>query len=750
MRMLHLVLPLSLCACITTTLKSGAHHIDTAAAAYARGDYQQAEAEYALAMERSDDSPWVEAEVARGRGKVGIQRLRARLPELRGQTTPPAEAIATVQAERATLRGFGGDDALDAQLVIVVGEHADRWVAAEEARAAAGEVFGAAHAVTPLLASRDLPESVVARATKLRQAAAQAALARAQAAGTGHPLAQRFHQGHAAALGIGETADAAALLAPFVPAVTVALEAPAECELRAIEPSLARAGDARRASVQIQLATCATASTTTTSSDEATWTEQVLRGYDAVLVSEQVCEPRCGSVLSGGETCNTNYNTSPPSLLCTKNTITKCFDECRTVEVSRQVPRFEAEDRRAPRTLTTVTTTVDASGTWRVVRDGAERTGSLAISDRNEYATAPAVGDAAPKAVGTPRSETELARAATDAARATIQAAIDGLFAAEAEAATSAASAASATGRIDDEEEAWARAVLLGGTDLGPLAARYDLDRAGFIDMFRAQRFAAQPADALPAPTEFPRLPRDDHGVITRDDLDTLALAKLPTFGGRYWLQVDGAYRSLPSVTTSGGGTAGGDSAILVGVRAATRVLDRKPSYWGWRLADELSASIALGGRVGGPPVVDNALSSFAATVSGHYALGGGYRVAGKGALFGGVRASYEAFLLGSSTGSYVAAPLFIRAEAPLVQGTVAVELTGASLLGASQWGLAVHVANRRQRDRERLKYVQLRIERATVDATSTDFGDATAMNGERMLAAVELTSVNVMYGVGW
>ena len=116
MRMLHLVLPLSLCACITTTLKSGAYHIDAAAAAYARGDYQQAEAEYSLAIERSDDSPWVEAEVARGVGKIGIQRLRARLPELRSLTAPPVEPQVQPPAQQVAPPLQGADVGAIAEL----------------------------------------------------------------------------------------------------------------------------------------------------------------------------------------------------------------------------------------------------------------------------------------------------------------------------------------------------------------------------------------------------------------------------------------------------------------------------------------------------------------------------------------------------------------------------------------------------------------------------------------------------------
>lgn len=750
MRGSPLVIVLGLTGCISTTFKSGRDHLAEGDVALTAGAYDKAEAEYRTATYRADGSAWVEDQGQRGIARVGVARIRARVPELRKLATPPADAIAAVTEVRAALRGLGGDAELDAQLVIVLGEHAERWILAEEQRAQAGAVFPAAHAVTPLLALRDLPASIVARATKLREDASKAALRRATAAGAAHPIAQRLHQGHAAALGGPPVADGTSLLAPYARSVAVELRAPDGCPLAALEPALTRPGSRRLATIQVEITACATRSATTTSEEAATWTEQVLDRYDTELVAEQVCETKCGSVLSGSEVCTTSYQYSPPMLVCTPNTIEKCFDVCNTVQVPRQVPRYRAEPRSAPRTLTTETTTATATGTWKVTRDGAERSGTFSINERNEYAWAPALAEAAPKVVGTKRTEADVAEWAYQSAARTLQAALDELFAADV--AQAVASAQAAARAIDDEEEHWARAVLLGG-DLGPLATRYDLDKPRVLALFAAQRFEPALVAELPAPRAFSDVPRDDGGGrVLEQDYPTLEAMKLPSFGGRYSLQVEASLRSLPTVMTSGGSEAGGDSAFLVGVRAATQALGAllRTSYWGFQIADELSGTLALGSRIGGPTVVDNSLSFAAATFGVNYALGAGYRLPGRGAVFAGVRASYEGFLLGTSTGSYAAAPLFVRAEAPLIHGTVAAEVTGVSLLGSSSYGLSLHWANRRRSMRERSKYVQVRIERTTVDATSTDFGDTAAMNGDRELTDVGLTSVMFLYGRGW
>ena len=86
-----------------------------------------------------------------------------------------------------------------------------------------------------------------------------------------------------------------------------------------------------------------------------------------------------------------------------------------------------------------------------------------------------------------------------------------------------------------------------------------------------------------------------------------------------------------------------------------------------------------------------------------------------------------------------------------MIYGSLAVEATGVSLSGGSNVGLSVHWANlRRWSLPSPSKYFQLRIERTTVDATSTDFGDTAASKGERLLNDVALTSVVFLYGRGW
>ncbi len=742
---------LLLSACISQTLKSSGSHVDSGQAALDAGDLDQAEAEYRQATYRAEGNAWALVEGRRGLGRVEIARMKARLPELRGMTTPPAEAIAAVQAERLKLRELGGDAELDALLVIVVGEHADRWVTAEEARAQSGQAYQAAHAITPLLSVRDLTESIVARATNLRATAGAQAELRATSAGPSHPLAQRLHRGHAGALGLAPVPDGRELLGPYARSVALQLTAADGCPSAALRADIAIPGTSRLATVTVDLASCTTATTSSPSTDLAVWDEQVLVGYRTEYVPERRCVQRCGSVLTGGETCNTSYQYSPPMRVCTPNTRTSCVDECTTVQAPKQVPDYRAVRREQRRMLTTDTTTASIAGTWKVVREGVERAGTFAITERSEYGFAPAVGDAPSKVVGTKRSESEVAGLAYASMRSTLRSALDELFAADIAEAVAAAQAVAS--KLDDEEEQWTRAVLLGGKDLGPLAQRYDLDRDALLALFGPQAFEAKPPDELPPATTFSTHARVEGSQIVKADYDELAADYLPSFGGRYSLTFEASYRALPTVMTAGGSEAGGDSAALVGIRGSTKALGfvLKRPYFGFQVVDELAGALALGGRISGPMVIDNSLSFAAATFSMHYAIGAGYRLPGKGGVFAGLRASYEGFLLGTSTGSYTTVPLFARAELPLVYGTVAIEGSALSLAGGDNVGLSVHWANLRPWSRPSPgKYFQLRIERTTTDATSTDFGDTAAANGDRQLEDVELTSVIFLYGRGW
>jgi hypothetical protein len=740
-----------LSACVTATFKSGGDHVDSAKDAYARGNYDEAEQQYAIALQRAegDGAAWVRSEVDRGRALINIKRLQARIPVMRSNMEPTLASIKEVHDARDQVRRWGGDAAVDAELVTALGVLSERLMTALETRAVSGDVFAAAHQVLQLFATPDLPEKVRARGAVLLATAAAVAKTRGDAEGTKHPLAQRLHLGHAATLGGPAVTDASAMLAPFVVGVDVAVTAPAGCEMSSLQRSLARSGTTRRASLKIEISGCTTSTNTSTSTQVAKWPEQELERYDTVYETEQDCHSECGSIVTGNASCNTSYATSPPQLVCVKETITRCFDVCKPIQVPKQKPVYRAVERQANRTLTTVKTAVDISGTWTITRDGKDQSGTISIHSTNESAGAPAIGGAEPFVSGTRRTADEMARAEVESTRSTIQRALDQMFAGDIAAATEAARAA--TGRIDDEEEAWARAVVLGGEDLGPLAARYDLDRARLVGLFAAQGDAAPAPMALSAVATFNVPPRRDTNKITRSDQARLA-ASLGTFGGgRYWLQFDGSYRSLPIVAGASGQEIGGDAAMLVGMTGATRALSgRGKTPWGFQLADELGGGIGLGKRTGGPEIVDNAVAGFAGTFSLHYALGAGYRRPAKGALFGGVHAQYEVFLLGSSTGSYATVPLFVRAETPLTFGTLSVEASGLALAGGSHWGLSVHAVNNRRNSDTPMKYFQLRIEHTNVDATSTDFGDASAMDGARMLEDVGLTSVHLMYGRGW
>lgn len=737
-----------LCGCLTLSMKSGGNHIDNANAALARGDYEVAQSEYTLARQRAEGKgeEWVKAQADRGEAKIGIARMRQQLPELRTPGSSHSIRVAELNEERFKLRReLGGDEALDAELVIILGEHAERWVAQEEARAAGGQVYAAAHAVGPLLSVLDAPGPVLARARGIRAKAADDSRARATAAGDAHPLARQFHLAIAASFVGGEVPAWAPLLAPYQRGVEVAVTAPASCVLAQLPTSLKQPGTTRRLTVSVTVTTCTATENAVESQETASWTEKVLDGYDTIYVAEQQCEQKCGSVLSGGETCTTNYNTNPPSQLCTKNTISDCINVCAMVQVPKQQPRYRDESRSAQRTVTTRSSRARVEGSWVVGRDGQEWAGTIDVSSSSARTSAPAVGGAESKSTGAFTSPGELLEAARKTTAAAIQSKLDTVFAVDVERAVTAARAAA--GKLDDEEEAWIRALVLGAEDIGPLAARYAIDRERVLALLQRTAYTADSAPTpLPAARVFAVVGRADTDAVTGNDRSELAKYVPPAFGGAYWLQLDIAYLSLPIVTDASGSMYSGDSALVVGARAATRVIGRKRSMFGLRIADELSMAVGLGGRTGGPEVMDDPLAGFAGTFSGHYALGLGYRQPGRGGLFAGVRGSYSVFLIGTSTGSYRTLPLFARAEVPLRFGSLSAEVVGASLGGTSQYGLSIHLASKRRHAGERLKYFQLRIEQTTVDPSVQD---ANTADGSRSLGDQSLTAVHLMYGIG-
>ncbi len=747
--MYRLVVVLTLLAgCLTMSMRSGGSHIDNANAALARGDYDVAQSEYTLARQRAEGKgeAWVKAEADRGEAKIQIARLRAQLPDLRTPGTSPAMRVAELHEKRVALRGeLGGDAALDGELVVILGEHAARWVADDEARAARGEVYAAGHSVGNLLRIVDVPAHVIARARAIRAKAADASRARAAAAGEAHPLARQLHLAIAASFVGGQLPASAAVLAPYLRGVEVTVSAPASCALASLPTDLAQPGTIRRVRVAVTVATCTATENTAESQETATWTEKVLDGYDTVYVEEQQCEKKCGSVLSGGENCTTNYNTNPPTLLCTKNTISNCINVCAMVRVPKQEPRYRDEPRSGERKVTTRTSSAIVEGTWVVRRDGQEWAGTIAASPSSRMVHANSLGGARARMEGAFTSPADLVTSVRKATAAAIQSKLDIVFTADVERAVSAARAAA--GKLDDEEEAWIRAVVLGGQDIGPVAARYDIEHERALTLLHSTSYSGDSTPTvLPADRVFAIVARADTDAVTGNDRSELAKYVPPVFGGKYWLQLDVAYLSLPIVTDASGRMFSGDSALVVGARGATRVIGRKSSMFGLRLADELSMAVGLGGRTGGPEVMDDPIAGFAGTFSGHYALGIGYRAPGRGALFAGARGSYAVFLIGTSTGSYTSLPLFARVEVPLTFGSLSAEVVGSSLYGTSQLGLSIHLSSKRRSAHERLKYFQLRIEQTTVDPSVQDFDTG---NGSRSLGDQSLTAVHLMYGIG-
>lgn len=131
-------------ACITTKFQSSGTHVDNAKEALSRRDYDKAEREFEFAAQRAEGPgvAWVQNEVARGRALIAIERMRKDVPLLRANTKPTFHDLGKVNDLRVKLRELGGDAALDADLVGVLGTLADRWMSEQELRAAErGEIL---------------------------------------------------------------------------------------------------------------------------------------------------------------------------------------------------------------------------------------------------------------------------------------------------------------------------------------------------------------------------------------------------------------------------------------------------------------------------------------------------------------------------------------------------------------------------------------------------------------------------------
>lgn len=741
---------LVLAGCISQQFKSSNTLIASADASYAGGDYDAAERDYRQAIERAEGAGglWARTEAERGLGKIAIARARQKAPAVAAQVGSHAGTLAELHALRRTVRENGGDDAVEAEIVALVERRAGTWIDEAEARAARGELLGAATDVRALLAVRDAPAAVIARARALRARAASESTARALEAGDAHPMLRRMHLGIAAAFG-GETPPSAdELLAPFQRGVEITVRAPAGCGMGAVD-ALRSTGAMRRVSVVIEVATCAPGSDTSYGTERVKWIEQVSRGFETYTATEYQCRKACSQVPTGGETCDTNYNTNPPSLLCRKDTREACIDVCGDVPVQRQREVFDPVERTGERKVTTETSSLSFAATWAFTRDGAITRDSTQATPSTRRVSAPAMGTVPARSEGSYATPSELVAQQANALRDQLARGLDRIFQRDVDAAI--ATARAAAGRRDDEEEAWLRVIALGGQDAGPLAARYATDRAGLLGHVM-NRNAAVPDSTweLPDAKVFAQVERGESNQITERDLTILERSAPVTFAGRYAVQFETAYLSAPVVhDVATNRDVSGDSGFLVGVRGAVSILDRKRSKWGFRLADEGTMSFALGGRTGGPELGDVPLGSFAGTFDVSYAIGAGYRRPGFGGLFGGVRGSYNLFLVGATTGSYKTLPLFVRGEAATIYGTFAAEVLGASLLGRSHLGLTLNFAKTRAEASDWATYLQLRIERTSFTPTVTDFDNPTYVDGSSTLADQELTAVYFLIGKG-
>lgn len=744
------MIAVAMAACVSQQFKSSNTLIDNADAAFARGDYEAAERDYQQAAWRAEGAGgyWAKTEGERGLGKVAIMRVRQKAPAVAAQTSPHDVVISELHALRKQVREAGGDPAADAELVLLVQGRARAWMDEADARAARGELVGAANHVRALLSVRDAPPEVIARAQALRTKAADASRARAAAAGDAHPLLRRLHLGIAASFSAGTAPSATELLAPFQRGVDVTVKAPADCSMGALD-ALRAPGTNRRIALAIEVTSCTATTDAKDSTETVKWVDQVSDGMETYYVMENQCREVCGEVLTGSEKCSTNYNTNPPSLLCEKQTRTVCTPMCSDVKVAKQREKFHDEPRSAERKITTQTSGLAFAASWTLTRDGATTRDTVRASQSSRLVTAPKTGKVEARSDGSYASPDELVARQAKELHGKLAGVLAQVHARDVEAARVAARALA--GKTDDEEEAWLRQIALGGDDAGPLAARYAADRPALYAYLTGTRYGgAEPAPELPAAKVFAEVARGQSNLITKDDLSVLELTAPITFARGYAIQVETAYLSLPIVhDMAKNRDVSGDSGFVVGVRGAASLLDRKHSKWGWRLADEGTMSIALGGRTGGPELMDVPLGDFAATFAASYAIGAGYRKPGVGAVVGGVRASYKAFLVGATSGSYRALPLFVRAEAPTIYGTIAAEVLGASLLGSSQWGLTLSYTKARKRGDDWATYFQFRVERTSVSPSITDFDDPMTTDGTSAIDDLDLTAVYFLIGKG-
>jgi hypothetical protein len=729
------VLGLSACA----GYKTAGHFIDRGQRELERGELSRAEESFSSAISRAEGNEWVLAAAKRGIAQVKLAWVRESLKANSGSDAAPGDRLAQLHAERIAVREYGGDEAVDAQLVermVAIGTE----VVSSAERATGGARFPATLQARAVLAYPGLPQELQERAAELQNQAAAAHQARADQAGAAHPLARRAHAGFAARFTGGTRDDASALTATFAPSVVVAT-AGAGCSGVAdrVAGALERSGsERRRADVEITYTSCQAETSSTPTSGEIKWQEEedyIDTGYEE--------KKQCGTyrVRVSDDSCFQSSGHEATVRTCIKGWKYEDQYSCEIVQVPYSRPAKRPVTRTGERPGTITTMRMNVAGNFVVHRGGFELRGdfntSVAVSGTvfEAYRDLAASGEA-------PRIGALHEDAADDVTEA-VRVKLAEAFGGDIASAASDARYAGADGRIDDEEEAWIRAALLGGSDVGPLTERYGVTPDSVRAAFASDAISYPSSPVLPEVTVYVVPPRRDNPRIPRGMHYDLVRRLPPTYAkharGQFGLtKIDVPTATHPAMP---GVELGGDSGYMFGVDISFRILgSRKP--WGMKLVDDLGGTVGAGARSGGPDLGTGA----ALFAGGHYALGLGYRKQGYGALLGGVRGEAGAFHLGSTTGHYVTAPVFGRLEITLRRGTLSFDGFGASVYGNAHVGGGLSFNTQSKYDWSAVKVFSVQLDRRAVDASLAVAGD---MMPDAKIDDLELTTVMFLFGGG-
>ncbi len=724
------VVVLALSGCSATTSVGFVHRGD---AAFARGDWSDAEESYKDAIADHDRDPWVRAKVEQGLARVALERTRRSGALAKLEATTPEALWAKLLVERKRIADLGGDDAMDAQIVGALSGVASAIIESA-AKAPPAELLAASTRVQTLLALQDLDPKVRARGDAVIARARASLESTAATAGAARPLSRRIGVALAALHGGPPVGDAWSLARPFARGVNLEMTGASCSGLGdAIQRSLASPGGARAASVQIQIDTCTDSSSVMRSERDVTFTERQIVRWSSRTESVTKCsgpttENYSCSILSTGTVC---AYAGKSGSSCYQEDVQITEPIYGPVQVKRTL---EIEQQRG---------SFEVAGRWTVRRDGQEWTGTFGERKNLGNERVPAYGSTAAK--DTLEYFTEFQAVIATRATIDIRGRLETLFAADVEAASEAARALDRAGQLDDADEAWVRVALLGGPANGRWPAR-GITAEMIVRAFRPMQsepgvIARPQSQVYPVPENAPTLTARDKANL---------IAALTPVGKHFYGDFGLGTASTPATTVGTAMLAGTSAAVLHTTFGTALVGWKNASPYGVKIVDDLS------GRIEAGYVYDNAAETFDSkhgSVSIAYALGVSYRAPGLFGVMAGVRPEAAYAWFGGNTGSFAGVPAFGRLEVPFGRSSIAFEAY-APLAGDQRIGGAIYISRPsfdKAGEAERYsRFFTLRYDRRKVDAT-LDIPSLDPTIEETVdVEDLEMRSFSVSYGIGF